>query len=216
MGRRRSWQFRSPHAAFSGRSGRLLQSPAYAGGKCSAGSRLLSPDLGKLSSAILFGADPGRRKTMADDKQIANTKERSDADRRGGNDDRRRENLTAADVIGWDGDDRRQEDRRTAQERRRDERLAQDVVWEKDAIDGFWPMDSAAQAAHDKRQAERRDRDRRAADRRRMQMTPQEVADWDGAERRVVEEDRRDIERRELERRIRAAKIADMGSTPGV
>ncbi len=153
---------------------------------------------------------------MADDKQTSNTIDRSDPDRRAGDGDRRRENLSAADVLGWDGEDRRQEDRRTAQERRRDARIAQDEIWEKDAIDGFWPMDETAQAAHDKRQAERRERERRAAERRQMQASPEDVADWDGVERRVEIEDRRDIERRELERRIRAAKIADMGSTPGV
>lgn len=128
--------------------------------------------------------------------------------------DRRRAQQPADQVPGWDGSERRHEDRRTAQERRSDERRVRDAVWETDAIDSFWPMDDAAEAAHNQRQAERRDRDRRADERRRAQLPPGQVAGWDGADRR--EDDRRDLERREMERRIRAARIADGGETPGV
>ncbi|MEX0694828.1 MAG: hypothetical protein WD075_10315 [Rhodospirillales bacterium] len=130
--------------------------------------------------------------------------DRSPPQERRGTGERRRENLTAADVLGWDGTDRRQQDRRSQQERRQAERIEQDRVWEKDTLEGFWPMDAAAQTAHDKRQSERRDRERRMA-----QASPEDVANWNGKERR-------DLERRELERRIRAAQIADKGENPGV
>ena len=151
---------------------------------------------------------------MSDNKVPPNTNPEASQDRRGEG-ERRRESKNAADVLGWDGFDRRQQDRRAIQERRQAERIEQDKVWEKATVEGFWPMDDAAQAAHDKRQSERRERERRAEDRRVAQASPEDVADWDGCERRV-EEDRRDLERRELERRIRAAEIADKGATPGV
>lgn len=153
---------------------------------------------------------------MSDDNQTPNADSASPQDRRGeGDRDRRRESQNAADVLGWDGNDRRQQDRRTMQERRQAERIEQDKVWEKDTVEGFWPMDDAAQAAHDKRQSDRRDQNRRAEERRRSQASPEDVAGWSGNERRA-EEDRRDLERRELERRIRAAQIADKGSNSGV
>lgn len=117
-------------------------------------------------------------------------------------------------MPGWDGSERRHEDRRTAQERRSDERRVRDAVWETDAIDSFWPMDDAAEEAHNQRQNERRDRDRRAEERRRAALPADQVAGWDGTDRR--DDDRRDLERREMERRIRAAKVADSGETPGV
>ena len=153
---------------------------------------------------------------MSDDKEFPDSAPPSPQDRRGeGDRDRRRESKNAADVLGWDGNDRRQQDRRTMQERRQAERIEQDKVWEKDTVEGFWPMDDAAQAAHEKRQSDRREKERRAEERRLAQASPEDVAGWSGDERRA-EEDRRDLERRELERRIRAAQIADMGSTRGV
>lgn len=148
-----------------------------------------------------------------------NPTQRSDDDRRadGRNvrgDDRRKEAKSAADVLGWDGADRRKQDRRAVQERRREERREQDVVWAKDLIDDFFPMDDKAQVEHDKRQDDRRARERRAEERRLTQISVDEVDGWNGDDRR--EDDRRDLERRELERRIRASQVADKGETPGV
>ena len=145
--------------------------------------------------------------------------QRSEDDRRADGkvargDDWRKESKTAADVLGWDGADRRKQDRRAVQERRREERREQDAVWATDLIDDFFPMDDKVQIEHDKRQDDRRARERRAEDRRLAQVSADDVRGWNGDDRR--EDDRRDIERRELERRIRASQIADKGVTPGV
>lgn len=144
---------------------------------------------------------------------MSNESDRRDDERRTG--DRRQKNVPEALANGWDGVERRMVDRRTAQERRREERRMRDERHADNTIESWWPMDAKAEQDHNRRQDERRARERRATERRKAQLSADQVDGWDGSNRREVE-DRRDIERRELERRIRAAKIADSGTTPGV
>ena len=59
---------------------------------------------------------------MSDNKVPPNTNPEASQDRRGEG-ERRRESKNAADVLGWDGFDRRQQDRRAIQERRQAERI---------------------------------------------------------------------------------------------